>query len=299
MDFDLSGTGVSLAIPFHRHGTVDFTSFEKLIEHTIDGGVDYIAALSNFNESFTLSANESLAVLNFVIETINNRLPLVVGIKGSNTQNLADTIKKMNFNGIQAIIPFCPCMGNIQQKGIYYHFREMTANCPVPFLINTIGMTICSEINIETIVQIAKEFGNICGILSVFSNAGRILDIKSKTPKGFKLVTSSDINIIPTMAAGADGVLSLAANAFPQEIKTVVDCCTMEKFSCARNSIEPLLPILEIMEQEDQTPALKAILDILGICSNNLRLPLVKLKKSLLFNLQGLLENHETLKMAN
>ncbi|MCF8228016.1 MAG: dihydrodipicolinate synthase family protein [Bacteroidales bacterium] len=296
MQSELKGLGVPLAIPFHRHGTIDFTSLEKLIENVIHAGVDYIAILNNFSESNTLSEDEKAAILDFTIEVVAQRIPLIAGVSGNNTQVLIDTLKKNNLQDLQAIIPFCPYITRVKQKGIFYHYKEIAAVSPVPIFIYNTFLKGSSIITAETVLNLAHSFRNIEGYIEDYPSLTNIFSIIDRKPENFTLIMGDDIHLIPAMAMGVDNMMPVMANAYPSIIRDVYRLCVAQHYENARDQFKSLIPIIEIMHRDDKISTIKAILDIQGICSNNLRLPLIKLKKSLLYELQTLLKEAELMK---
>lgn len=297
MSDNLTGTGVSLIIPFHRYGTVDFTALEKIIEHAIGNGIDYVSVLTNFNESNTLSNDEKIAISNFVIETVDQRIPIIAGINGNNTQVLIDAVKKFDFTGIEAIVPFCPYIGKVKQKGIYYHFKEIATVCPIPVYIYNTNLGHDDLIEAETVINLARDFTVIRGYIEGSPGFENVREILSRKPDDFLVLSGHDLNIIPILAMGGDGALSITANPFPSKIIELVTHGLNNSFSLARAYHNQIFPILDIIQQDDPVSAIKAIMDRMNLCSNNLRLPLVKIKKSLHYQLHQILTEFEPTKV--
>jgi 4-hydroxy-tetrahydrodipicolinate synthase len=298
MRFKPNGVGVPLAIPFHRHGTVDFSSLEKIIERAILSNVDYLAILNNFRESNTLSNDEKLAILNFTIDIVDKRLPVVAGISGNNTQALIDILKKSDIQGIDAIIPFCPYITRVKQKGIFNHYKEIAAVSSVPVIIYNTNLGTDNIINPETVLELANGFHNIAGYIEDYPSMKNLFSILHNKPEDFKIIMGDDMNIVPAMSIGADSLMPMIANPFPERIKEVFQLCSSNNYDKARDVFSPLIPIIEILQRDDKISGIKAILDIQKICSNNLRLPLVKLKKNLLYSLQELIKMNEEYKVC-
>jgi 4-hydroxy-tetrahydrodipicolinate synthase len=289
MSDHLKGTGVAIVTPFHDSGNIDFGSFERIIEHTIEGGIQYIVALGTTGESATLSHDEKVAVLEFVVEIVNKRIPVVAGLGGNNTQEVIntikttsfdDTIKTTSFDGIDAILSVCPYYNKPQQKGIYNHYKAIAGACPVPVILyNVPGRTSCN-ISAETTLKLAGDFSNVIGIKEASGNLLQCMEISKERPQGFLLISGDDAHTLPMIAFGADGVISVVANAFPGEFSEMVSLCLKGKFTKARGIHFSLLEFTNALFMDGNPSGIKAAMEILGLCKSNVRLPLAKVQKN-------------------
>ena len=274
------GTGVAIITPFHDSGNIDFGSFEKIIEHTIKGGINYIVALGTTGESVTLSRDEKVAVLEFVIETVNKRIPVIAGLGGNSTQDVINTIKATSFDGIDAILSVCPYYNKPQQKGLYNHYKAIAGSCPVPVILYNVPGRTSMNISAETTLKLACDFSNIIGIKEASGNLLQCMDILKDRPQGFLVISGDDALTLPMMALGADGVISVVANAFPQQFSDMVNLCLKGKFSKARNLHFDLLRFTNALFMDGNPSGIKAAMEIIGLCKSNVRLPLVKVNKN-------------------
>lgn len=274
------GTGVAIITPFHDSGNIDFGSFEKIIEHTIKGGINYIVALGTTGESVTLSRDEKVAVLEFVTETVNKRVPVVAGLGGNSTQEVINTIKATSFDGIDAILSVCPYYNKPQQKGLYNHYKAIAGSCPVPVILYNVPGRTSMNISAETTLKLASDFSNIIGIKEASGNLLQCMDILKDRPQGFLVISGDDALTLPMMALGADGVISVVANAFPQQFSEMVNLCLKGKFSKAKNLHFDLLRFTNALFMDGNPSGVKAAMEIIGLCKSNVRLPLVKVNKN-------------------
>lgn len=281
MTEQLKGTGVAVVTPFHDSGNIDFGSFERIIEHIIAGGVQYIVALGTTGESATLSRDEKVAVLDFVVETVGKRVPVVAGIGGNNTQEVINTIKATSFDGIDAILSVCPYYNKPQQKGLYNHYKAIAGACPVPVILyNVPGRTSCN-ISADTTLKLAGDFNNIIGIKEASGNFLQCMEIIKEKPAGFLVISGDDALTLPLIASGADGVISVVANAYPKEFSEMVNLCLKGKFSKARGIHYNLLKFTNALFSDGNPSGIKAAMELLGLCKSNVRLPLVKVQKNI------------------
>ena len=289
--FDLQGTGVALVTPFHKQGNIDFTAFGNLIEHTISGGVDYLLCLGTTSEYPTLNKQEKMAIVEYTIEKVENRVPIVLGMGGNDTRSLVDEIRKTDFSSIAAILSVAPYYNKPNQKGLYTHFKAVAEASDVPVILYNVPGRCGVNISAETCVQLATDFPNIIGIKEASGNISQCMDILMNKPQGFTVVSGEDALVLPLMALGMQGVISVTANAFPKQMSELVNHCLKSNMKKARAVHEKLLPFSKAIFEEGNPVGIKAALEIMNIASSNLRQPLVKASKPLQTKLQTIINN--------
>lgn len=289
--FDLQGTGVALVTPFHKQGNIDFTAFGNLIEHTISGGVDYLLCLGTTSEYPTLSKQEKMAIVEYIIEKVENRVPIVLGMGGNDTRSLVGEIRKTDFSSIAAILSVAPYYNKPNQKGLYTHFKAVAEASDVPVILYNVPGRCGVNISAETCVQLATDFPNIIGIKEASGNISQCMDILMNKPQGFTVVSGEDALVLPLMALGMQGVISVTANAFPKQMSELVNHCLKSNMKKARAVHEKLLPFSKAIFEEGNPVGIKAALEIMNIASSNLRQPLVKASKPLQTKLQTIINN--------
>jgi 4-hydroxy-tetrahydrodipicolinate synthase len=288
------GTGVAIVTPFHKYGTVDFTSFGKIIEHVIEGGVDYIVVLGTTGESATLTKDEKLAVVDFLLEQVNGRVPVVLGIGGNNTQEIVDTVKSTNFDGIDAILSVSPYYNKPQQKGILYHYKTIANASPVGVIMYNVPSRTGSNILPETVLTLAEEDENIIGIKEASGNLEQCMEIIRNKPKDFLVISGDDLLTLPFLSLGGDGVISVVANGYPAKFSEMVRLGLKGKYKKSLEIHYSLMEIIQTLFVDGNPSGIKAVLDIMGLCKNNVRLPVVKVNKGVYFQLQGLVEKYQS-----
>jgi 4-hydroxy-tetrahydrodipicolinate synthase len=275
----IQGTGVALVTPFHKFGSVDFSALSKLVRHTLEGGVDFLVALGTTSEAPVLSADEKNAVLNHIIEESEGKVPVIAGIGGNNTQQLVDTIRSMDFEGISGLLSVAPYYNKPRQKGLYFHFKSIAAVSPVPVILYNVPGRTASNISAETCLRLAGEFDNIIGVKEASGNLNQVMRIIRDKPEGFSVLSGDDVLTYPLMALGATGVISVVANAFPAAFSKMVNLLQKGKYAEAAPIHYSLLEIMDALFEDGNPAGIKAALDHLGIVKNSLRLPLVKANK--------------------
>lgn len=283
------GTGVAVVTPFYRQGNVDFSAMERVLEHVIDKGVDYIVVLGSTGEASTLSLREQASVADFVVDTVNGRKPLVLGMSGNATQALIERIKDANLEGYDAILSAAPYYNKPGQKGIFSHFKNIASVSPVPIILYNVPGRTASNIAPETCLQLASEFENIIGIKEASGNMNQCMELLRRKPKDFLVISGEDALTVPLMSVGAAGVISVTANVLPGYVSRMVSCCRANKFQEAATIHHKLLPLTNTLFEEGNPVGVKTALEVLGLSSPFVRLPLVKGSKALSNKLTDLL----------
>ena len=277
-----TGTGVALITPFRRgQETVDFTKLEALIEYIITSGVDYIVALGTTSEAATMTESERAAVQEFIVETVADRVPIMLGLGGNNTLAVTDTINRTNFDGIAGILSVTPYYNKPNQRGLIAHYRSVAEASPVPVVMYNVPGRTGVNIAAETALAIAAECPNVIGIKEASGNISQVMEILRNRPQGFRVISGDDALTYPLLALGADGVISVIANALPKETSDMVHLALKGDFKRALPIHNRLLPLMHAIFDEGNPTGIKALLEAQGRITNILRLPLVKASKQL------------------
>ncbi len=274
------GTGAAIVTPFNKDNSIDYKSLSKLVNHIIKGGVEYIVVLGTTGESVTLSKEEKTSVINHVIETINKRVPLVLGLGGNNTQEILASLKiTSDFNNIDAILSVSPYYNKPNQRGIYEHYKSIAEVSPVPIILYNVPGRTGSNIAADTTINLANEFKNIIAIKEASGSLEQCMKIIKYKPKGFSVISGDDMLTLPMIASGADGVISVVANAFPKDFSEMTRQILGGNIKAAQKLHYKLTDIIEQLFADGNPAGVKSVLEIMGICRANLRLPLVNINK--------------------
>ncbi len=284
------GSGVAIVTPFKNDSSIDFSALGRVVEHIIQGGINYIVVLGTTGESATLTKDEKKAVVSYVIEAVNGRIPIVAGIGGNNTQEVINTIRHTDFTGVEGILSVAPYYNKPTQRGLFQHFKSI-ANCsPVPVIMyNVPGRTGCN-LNADTCLELAKECDNIAGVKEASGDLTQIMKIIRGKPESFNVISGDDMLTLPVIAAGGAGVISVLANAFPAATAELVSNALKSNYKTAREIQFKYLEITELLFTEGNPAGVKAMLGILNKCQNTLRLPLVPVSRSTLTRIQKAVE---------
>jgi 4-hydroxy-tetrahydrodipicolinate synthase len=269
------GTGVALVTPFRNDDSVDFKALTKLVEYQVTNGVDYIVVLGTTGESVTLTNDEKHAIIDAVIEAVDKRVPIVVGIGGNNTQEIINKIKSCDFTDVDGILSVSPYYNKPSQTGIYEHYKAIAASCPVPVIIYNVPGRTASNISAETTLKLATEFKNIVAVKEASGNLVQIMDIINNKPKDFMVISGDDAWAFPIVCLGGNGVISVIANAFPKEFSEMINLALDKKIQQSRVIHYQLIDIINSLFADGSPAGVKAALSIKKLANNHLRLPLV------------------------
>jgi len=275
----LRGTGVAIVTPFTKSNAIDFLAFEKILNHVITNGVEYIVLLGTTGESSTLSKLEKKTLIEFAVERIDHRVPLVLGMGGNNTSELVLSIQGTPFKDIDAILSVCPYYNKPTQEGIYQHFKVVAETSPVPVILYTVPSRTSSNISASTTLRLANDFSTIIGIKEASGNLDQIFQLLKYRPEGFLVISGDDAITLPLLAAGADGVISVVANALPGKFSDMVRLGLNGDFTFARKIHFELIDFISTLFLDGSPGGIKAALSMMDLCEEILRLPLVPVNK--------------------
>jgi 4-hydroxy-tetrahydrodipicolinate synthase len=294
MSKELKGTGVAIVTPFLKSGKVDFTALENLVEHIIVNKVEFIVGLGTTSEAVTLSVDEKARVMKSVINTTAGRVPVVMGIGGNNTQAVVNEINETDLTDISAILSVAPYYNKPNQRGLYEHFSAIARACPVPIILYNVPGRTSSNISAKTVLQLANDHWNVVAVKEASGDLHQISEIIKNKPDDFLVLSGDDALTLPMMALGADGVISVVANAFPAAFSAMVRLLEKNKFEEARAIHYSLIEIIDQLFADGNPAGVKAAMSILGVCKNYLRLPMVPASKEVYKNLSRLIENYHS-----
>ncbi|MEM6724994.1 MAG: 4-hydroxy-tetrahydrodipicolinate synthase [Bacteroidota bacterium] len=268
------GTGVALVTPF-KDGQVDYNALEKVVEHCIAGGLEFLVSLGTTGESVTLSKEEKLKVLNVTAEIAHTRIPLVAGFGGNNTQAIIDSINSFDFKQYDGILSVVPAYNKPTQEGIYQHFKAIGAVAPRPVILYNVPGRTSKNMTAETTLRLAHENSIFCAVKEASGDLVQVMKIVKDRPKGFLVLSGDDVLTLPMLSFGADGVISVIANALPQQYSDMVRLGLSGNFEAAGKAHLELIELIDLLFVDGNPAGVKAALEILGVSSVGLRLPLV------------------------
>jgi 4-hydroxy-tetrahydrodipicolinate synthase len=272
----LHGTGVALITPFDENGQIDFPAFKRLIDHVTEGGVDYLVVAGTTGESATLTKEEKKQVLKAALEYNAERLPIVYGIGGNNTQGILDEIASTDLSKVSAILSVSPYYNKPSQAGIIAHYQKIADHSPIPVILYNVPGRTMSNMTWQTTIDLSKH-PNIIGMKEASSDMSQCMRIASKMPEGFLLISGDDILTPAMRVMGGVGVISVLANAYPALFNTISHAALDE----AEAAASKILDINPLMYEEANPVGVKALLNLMGLCNDTVRLPLLPASEDL------------------
>jgi 4-hydroxy-tetrahydrodipicolinate synthase len=274
------GTGVAIITPF-LNGEIDYPAMTKVINHIIEGGAEYIVALGSTGETATLDEKESRLVLDHVIQQVGKRVPIVAGNFGSNnTKDVCRLIKSFDFTGIDAILSSSPAYVKPSQDGIFQHYTAMAEAAPLPIILYNVPSRTRSNIEWETTVKLAESNPTFIGIKEASGDLIQATRIIKNRPPHFFVTSGDDEVALPMIACGGEGVISVMANAFPHSFSSMIRAALSENYVQARKLNFQTYDLHKWLYIEGNPVGIKSAMEILGFCTNEVRLPLAKMSES-------------------
>jgi len=277
----LRGTGVALITPFKANGDVDYDALGKVIDHVINGKVEYIVSLGTTGEAATLDKAEKNSIIKYTYLRVDNRVPVVVGIGGNNTKELIDELQTFPLDEATAVLSVSPYYSKPSQQGIYEHYKVIAKESPKPVLLYNVPGRTGRNMEASTILRLAHEVENIAGIKEAAGDMAQCMKILRDKPKDFLVVSGDDALAFPQIACGMEGVISVAANALPEEFSEMIRECLRGDFIEAKMINDKLIEAYELMFAENNPAGVKAFMNHLGLLGNNLRLPVTPVSEEL------------------
>ncbi|MEY3437936.1 MAG: hypothetical protein RL265_521 [Bacteroidota bacterium] len=274
-----TGSGVALVTPFHSDNSIDFDALRSLVRMQLEGGTDFLVVQGTTGESPTLSQEEKMEVLATVIAENNGKLKIVYGVGGNNTLAVGETLKKVPA-GVDGILSVSPYYNKPIQSGIVAHYTYISSCTDLPIILYNVPGRTGSNMLPETTLELAK-IPNIVAMKEASGNMEQIMELIRLRPEGFGILSGDDALTMPLIAAGADGVISVVANAFPEKFSNMVHASLAGNLAEARKEHYDLLPITKMFFEEGNPGGVKVALNVRGIMQENMRLPLMPVSNNL------------------
>ena len=285
----LQGTGVALITPFKDDKSIDIPALEKLVHYQIENGVDYLVVLGTTAETATLSENEKEIVKETTKKANQNRLPMVLGIGGNNTQAVINSIKNTDLSDYQAILSVSPYYNRPSQEGIYQHFKAIAESITHPILLYNVPSRTGSNMEAETTLRLANDFSNIIGIKEASGNIIQIMNLLAKRKENFLVISGDDITATSSILLGADGVISVLAQGLPNHFSKMINKALAFENKQAIEIQFQLIEAMKLIFKEGNPVGIKALLKQKNICTDIVRLPLVSATENLHFLIKDFL----------
>lgn len=270
----LRGTGIAMVTPFLDNGAIDFQGLKKLTRHLIDGGVEYLVVMGTTGENVTVTSEEKRQILDAVLAENNGALPVVYGLGGNNTSDLAKEMQSMNIQGVSAFLSVSPYYNKPTQEGIYQHYATLAQSSPLPIILYNVPGRTGSNMAASTTLRLAHDFKNIMAIKEASGNLEQVMEIIQGRPEGFLVISGDDNLTFPMLALGGDGVISVSGQAFPKLFSDMVRSGLQGDFVQARDAHYKMFHFTQLLFAEGNPGGIKVSLEALGVCGATMRQPL-------------------------
>ena len=278
---EITGLGVAMITPFDINGNIDFDKIPIIVDNIVSGSANYIVVLGTTGEASLLTTEEKNQLIKVIIKANNNRLPLVLGIGGNNTDLVIKEIKRTDLDDFSAILSVSPYYVKPTQKGIIKHYSLISKESPVPVILYNVPSRTGSIIEIKTFLEIIDQNDNILGIKEASGNLSFAQDLIRSVPNNIQVICGDDECTLPLILSGGSGAISVIANAFPDKISKMISFAMSENVSRAYDIHFELLDLVKLLFLEGNPTGIKELMSQLSFCSNILRLPLLSASNEL------------------
>ena len=271
----LRGMGVALFTPFKEDGSVDYAALVRLVDYQLQNGTDFLCVLGTTAETPTLTKEEKTAITRTVIERAGGRLPILLGVGANCTQTVIDTLKNDDFTGVDAVLAVVPYYNKPSQEGIYQHYKAISESTDLPIVLYNVPGRTGVNMTAETTLRLAQDFRNIVAVKEASGHITQMDDIIKHKPAHFNVISGDDGITFPLLALGAVGVISVIGNAFPREFGKMVRLALRGDFEHALPIHHKFAELFKLLFVDGNPAGVKAMLNVMGLIENKLRLPLV------------------------
>ncbi len=289
---ELLGTGVALVTPFNEDKSVDFNGLERLVNYQIANGINYLVVLGTTGEPATLTADEKEQVRATIIKTNNGRLPLVLGIGGNNTMAVMNEIQTTDLDEFTAVLSVSPYYNKPTQEGIYQHFKAIAEVCPKPIIVYNVPSRTGKNIEPQTIVRLANDFENIVAVKEAAGDVVQAMRLIGQKPEDFMVISGDDMIALPMVLAGGAGVISVIGQGLPKDFSEMIRQGLNGNASKANELHYKVMDCIDYIFEEGNPAGIKALLQKLNICSENVRLPLINASYDLQQKINNFVANY-------
>jgi 4-hydroxy-tetrahydrodipicolinate synthase len=277
----LIGTGVALVTPFKEDFSIDIVALRSIVNFSIDGGIEYLVILGTTAENATLTQEEKELVIKTVIDSNSGRLPLVLGVGGNDTMKIVEELKTRDFSPFVAILSVSPFYNKPTQEGIYQHFKMVAEASPIPVILYNVPGRTASNMLPATVLRLANNFENIVAIKEAAGDMVQAMQLIKNKPENFLVISGDDMIALPIVLAGGSGVISVIGQGFPKEFSEMIRLGLNRKVNEAFKIQYLMDECIDMIFEQGNPAGIKQVFQSLGIAENVVRLPLVKVDKSL------------------
>ena len=286
------GAGVAIVTPFHEDGSVNFEKFAELVEFQIENGTDAIIVCGTTGESSTLTHEEHLEVIRFCAETVRGRVPVIAGTGSNCTDTAVYLSTEAEKYGVDGLLLVSPYYNKATQKGLFEHYKKIADSVKLPIILYNVPSRTGCNILPQTVVKLCSEVHNIVGIKEASGNISQITKLASLAQGKIDIYSGNDDHIVPILALGGKGVISVLSNVAPRQIH---DICAKFFEGDVEGSCKEQLRAIELCDAlfcEVNPIPVKTALEMMGKCAANLRRPLCEMEEANVEKLRTAMKNY-------
>ena len=272
---ELIGMGVALVTPFNIDGTVDYKSLRSLVEYNIQNGTDYLVISGTTGESVTINKEEKHKIIETVASVNAGRLPLVIGIGGNNTAAVVKEIRETDLSIFTAVLSVAPYYNKPTQEGLYQHFKEVAKACSIPLILYNVPGRTSKNMEPSTTLRLARDFKNIIAVKEAGNDPDQYLELLNNKPKDFLIISGDDDLVLDVVLKGGAGVISVIGQALVKDFSEMIHKGLDGDKIASKNIEKKVMPLIKLIFKENNPAGIKAVLNLMGLCNDVVRLPLV------------------------
>lgn len=288
----IKGVGVALITPFKSY-EVDYDALGRMVDYVIEGGVDYIVALGSTAETATMSLEERDKVLRFIVERTAGRVAIVAGMGSNDTKALVDQLSTFNLSDTVAILSVVPLYNKPSQEGIYRHFMAVAEASPVPVIIYNVPGRTGLNMTAETTLRLAHATDKIVAVKEASGSIEQMQAIIDGRPANFLVLSGDDGLTVELVKRGGDGVISVAANTFPEKFCRCIHDAIEGNIAEAERQMADMDEAINLLFKEGNPVGAKCMASVMGITEAEVRLPLVEATESLRSEIKTAIERYD------
>ena len=272
-----TGAGVAIATPFRQDGSIDYDAFDRLIEYQIENGTDAIIVCGTTGESATLSEKEHMEVVKHCIKRVNHRVPVVAGAGSNATHTAVELSKESEEFGADALLSVTPYYNKGTQDGMVRHFTAVSEAVNIPIIVYNVPSRTGSNISPQSMAKLVRETKNVRGIKDATGDLAQCAMTMHLCGDALEVFAGNDDVIVPVMALGGKGVISVLSNIAPKQTHDICIKCLEGDFKTAGKMQAEAMPLIKALFCEVNPIPVKYGLELLGFSSMSLRLPLTEM----------------------
>ena len=293
---ELIGMGVALVTPFNIDGTVDYKSLRSLVEYNIQNGTDYLVISGTTGESVTINKEEKHKIIETVASVNAGRLPLVIGIGGNNTAAVVKEIRETDLSIFTAVLSVAPYYNKPIQEGLYQHFKEVAKACSIPLILYNVPGRTSKNMEPSTTLRLARDFKNIIAVKEAGNDPDQYLELLNNKPKDFLIISGDDDLVLDVVLKGGAGVISVIGQALVKDFSEMIHKGLDGDEIASKNIENKVMPLIKLIFKENNPAGIKAVLNLMGLCNDVVRLPLVPASNMLKLEIE---KNISSFKLLN